>query len=511
MFRRHNQITVIAPIAKDHKNALSELLDKSIGYQAGDPVVRAALNDIPTLHFVSLFILNTPGCGDDEGHLVIEANFDGQAEEFLTAFTTGLQEPLSQILRHCAVDKDETALQFLKRYARRPQCFYVSCPGLTRAQILEECDLLVHLQSRADRVVEEGAHAYPDADTVIRTLRDDALCAGALSGEPATLPFLVKYGQELVHAAAVFALMVLVAIYVLALGEWPDLNDIGREPFFLVGLGLLVAVAAHRIAVDMKRLLSGAIILLAALTSAAGAAAISNVVPEGTFMAARYAIAGLALIVGALLMFLGQIEKAERVDHIYPGWLDIGHMRNVCGSENSPDCMQNHFVNVSVLKDGKLRMWAVRAVLWLIHVLGLVYFNRGRLGGIPSIHFARWIILDSREFGKSLLVFMTNYDASWDSYLGDFVDDSSQGVSGIWSNTFGFPRTWNLMTGGGSRFEKQFKAYARRGMLRTQAWFTAYPNVSVREKLSNAKVRRLMMAEPSDLKLGQKADLLHYL
>jgi hypothetical protein len=89
-----------------------------------------------------------------------------------------------------------------------------------------------------------------------------------------------------------------------------------------------------------------------------------------------------------------------------------------------------------------------------------------------------------------LLLFMTNYDSSWDSYLGDFVDGASPGATGIWSNTGGFPRTWFLALGGGSRLEKQFKAYARKGQLRSSAWFSAYPNLSVQEKLSNAALRR---------------------
>jgi hypothetical protein len=163
------------------------------------------------------------------------------------------------------------------------------------------------------------------------------------------------------------------------------------------------------------------------------------------------------------------------------------------------------------VKPGALRLWTLRLVLWFVHLAGIMYFNRGKLGGIPSIHFARWVILDKEKFGLPLLLFLTNYDGSWDSYLGDFVDDASEGVSGIWSNTGGFPRTWGVVFGGGSRFEKQFKAYARQGQQRTLAWFSAYPNVSVGQKLSNAAVRRALETKSGNAKSSEQDDLLRRL
>ncbi len=63
------------------------------------------------------------------------------------------------------------------------------------------------------------------------------------------------------------------------------------------------------------------------------------------------------------------------------------------------------------------------------------------------------------------LLFLTNYDGSWENYLDDFIDKAALGLTGIWSNTLNFPRTRFLVLGG-ARDEKRFKAIARK----TQAY-----------------------------------------
>jgi hypothetical protein len=234
------------------------------------------------------------------------------------------------------------------------------------------------------------------------------------------------------------------------------------------------------------------------MIGAAGAMFISQILPDHVFPISRFVIVGMALVAGLIFIDLYTLETRENESEQFPGdkdridtaLIDEKRMRFVCRDENSKGCMQNHFVNLSIVKGGLLRLFSLKAVLLIVHAAGILYFNRGKLGDIPSIHFARWTILEAGEFGqKSLLLFMTNYDSSWDSYLGDFVDGASLGVTGIWSNTGGFPRTRGLALEGGSRFEKQFKAYARRGQVRSSAWFSAYPNLSVQEKLSNAALR----------------------
>ncbi len=144
---------------------------------------------------------------------------------------------------------------------------------------------------------------------------------------------------------------------------------------------------------------------------------------------------------------------------------------------------QNPLTHLVPLKGGPLRLVAVRAALAGIDLLGRHYYNQGRLGEVSSIHFARWALLPDRR-----LLFFSNYDGSWESYLGDFVDKQSDGLSAVWSNTAGFPATRWLVRGGASD-EERFKHWVRRHQLPTQVWFSAYPDLSLPDVLRNARLR----------------------
>jgi hypothetical protein len=486
---RHNQLTMIAPVDKNQRAAVIADLDANIGYQRADKPDHILLKEIDELHFLSIFTFVPPGGGGNpEGYLVIEASFDGPVDNFLETFTRKFAQPLERIFARCGRRPSESLTEFIRRHSCKPACFYVSCPGLSRSQIENERRLVERLRFETDRLARQDAGACRDCETVIDHMYKVAKHKGLLAHAQAPVPFLVKYGQQIVTVLGVLIPIILLAFFILAIGRWPPLQAIDRHPLLAAVLGFAAVALAYRLGPTGTKILASGIVLLA-LAVAAGAAAASRIVPAEAFIVILFVLIGIAIIAGVVVLGLYRIELLERKDQIDTGWIDIDHMRFVCQDENSPCCMQNHFINISVVKPGALRLWALKLVLWVVHFAGIVYFNRGSLGGIPSIHFARWVILDRKEFGQPLLLFLTNYDGSWDSYLGDFVDEASQGVSGIWSNTGGFPRTWGLVLGGGSRFEKQFKAYARRGQRRSLAWFTAYPNVSVVQKLSNAKVR----------------------
>lgn len=509
---RHNQITMIAPLDQDQRKSVDALLIEKIGYQRAGRPGNALLRCVSQLHFMSMFTFVAPGGGGNpEGYLVLEANFDGPVDDFLNEFTSQFGEQLGRIFSYCGRHPGEKLTQFIRRHSYRPECFYVSCPGLTRPDVEIEDQLVRKLQAEADNLVRASPAAYRDYETVFKHMHCAAKNGGFLKMPPVRDPLFVRYGQETIMALSVLTATALIALCLLALGRWPPLEEIGRQPLFAATLGLVILGAAYRLASRESRMIANGVMLVGLLASTAGAVAVSRAVPAEVFVASRFALAGLAVVIGAVGLALYQIDLLERVDGIDTGWISVDHMRDVCRDENSTGCIQNHFINISVVKPGALRLWTLRLALWFVHLAGIVYFNRGELGGIPSIHFARWIILDKEEFGLTLLLFLTNYDGGWDSYLGEFVDEASEGVSGIWSNTGGFPRTWGVIIGGGSRFEKQFKAYARKGQQRSLAWFSAYPNVSVAQKLSNAVVRRALGANPGNLKNDKQDDLLRRL
>jgi len=152
--------------------------------------------------------------------------------------------------------------------------------------------------------------------------------------------------------------------------------------------------------------------------------------------------------------------------------------------------VQNQLTHLVEIKPGVIRLYTLKFVLWAINLLANKVFNRGNLAGIQSIHFARWVIIDK---GQRLL-FFSNYDGSWESYLGEFVDRAAVGLTGVWSNTIGFPPTKNLIRNG-ARHSAEFKAWARFKQIPTQVWYSAYPTSSIKNINNNTAIRQGLIKE----------------
>jgi hypothetical protein len=151
---------------------------------------------------------------------------------------------------------------------------------------------------------------------------------------------------------------------------------------------------------------------------------------------------------------------------------------------------QNQLTAVTTIKPGFVRNLTIRAVLGAIDLLAHIVFDKGTLGGIRTIHFARWIIIEDK------LIFISNFDGSWESYLGEFVDRASIGLTAVWSNTIGFPPTKNLVQEGASN-EQRFKQFARSAQVQTQVWYSAYPNVTLAD-VQRATAIRAGLSGPHD-------------
>jgi Dyp-type peroxidase family len=147
--------------------------------------------------------------------------------------------------------------------------------------------------------------------------------------------------------------------------------------------------------------------------------------------------------------------------------------------------VQNEMSSVIYIKRPLwFRRLVLQAVLAFINFSARYLSNEGTLAGIPSIHFARWVIVD----GGRRLVFFSNFDGSWENYLGDFIDKAHTGLTAVWSHCVGFPRTVGL-TGEGAKDEQRFKAYSRQSQIRTQVWYSAYRWLTVSNINDNTRLR----------------------
>jgi hypothetical protein len=147
---------------------------------------------------------------------------------------------------------------------------------------------------------------------------------------------------------------------------------------------------------------------------------------------------------------------------------------------------QNALTHVVPLRGRTGRLSALKHAHAVIDRLSWNHFVYvGQLGTIPSIHFAKWLLFD----GDRRLLFFSNYDKSWESYLGDFVDKAPEGLNLAWSCTEEYPRTMALALEG-AKDEETFKAWGRAYQVPTQVFFSAYTDLTIECINNNTWIRR---------------------
>lgn len=174
----------------------------------------------------------------------------------------------------------------------------------------------------------------------------------------------------------------------------------------------------------------------------------------------------------------------ESHDSVQANAADASNLRDLIEVEDRTPSVQNHLASITVVKPGWFRRLTLRVVLLFINLLARANATHGQLSGIPSIHFAHWSLID----GGQRLLFLSNFDGSWENYLDDFIDKASHGLTAVWSNTVDFPRTKWLVFGG-AQDGPRFKAVARDGQTLTNAWYSAYWDLTVQGIDNNSSLR----------------------
>lgn len=201
-------------------------------------------------------------------------------------------------------------------------------------------------------------------------------------------------------------------------------------------------------------------------------------------------VAATLVPIGALLWRFRYLERTDPQFQPEYSAETVAQFREASVDENR--FLQNQLTHLVPIKPGPLRWALIRAVFAALQFLAKNQFNQGKLGDIPSIHFARWVLIPDRG-----VLFFSNFDSSWQSYLGDFIDQASSGLTAVWSNTVGYPRTTWLLTAG-SRDAQRFLAWTRNHQLPSQVWYSAYPGTSIVNVNANTEIRR-GLADPSSI------------
>ena len=183
------------------------------------------------------------------------------------------------------------------------------------------------------------------------------------------------------------------------------------------------------------------------------------------------------VIVWLFLIFL--TELSEKNIHYE---IDKNHVRELIERETSP--VQAQFTAMGNIKPGIIRLKTMMFLLNMTNFLAPYIYSKGKLSGIPTVHFARWIIINE---GRQM-IFLSNYDGNSESYLRDFINIAGKQLSLMFCHTVGYPKT-RLMIFGGADDANGFMSWARKFQTVTNVWYTANKEVSVKNIFNNSKIR----------------------
>ncbi len=444
-------VTVVCPLAPalvpDAQRAIDAL---------GNPAradIATALNRLDGdegTHFVSLHAV--PSCDGARAYIVLELSADGTENAGIRRITEAVGDAVKPIF---LMASDWTSGPSLSDYLMRhrvtvgsgwfsnPGAVFSGTPGFTVGQILLEATLADRIGAMLGEQGEDMG-ALQRVDAVRKRLAADGLLAQCL--RPAApearfdpLPTLNFILQLLSDFATTFL--------------WP----------------------------------AGIVLLVWAVVSAFLALPDSSGFVGFIWQFGGWFLSGVLWVVILLLAIAGiaylSLRKAENTDWLDERTADSATLKAIFERENR--LTQNHMISVTQRKPGLVRKFTSRLIFWAIVQFATYQYRPGFLSDIGSIHFARWVTPP----GSRDVMFFSNYDGSWESYLEDFITLAHAGLTGVWSNSIGFPRSANLIQKGATDGER-FKRYARHSMLPTRFWYSAYPRLTTTDIRTNGEIRR---------------------
>jgi hypothetical protein len=395
--------------------------------RAQDKAFRARLDALPGLHFLSMAVF-------EDKHfdpvLVFENNFDGTPAEYWPGVERAFGPELRGVLA-CT------------KAAADPRWAALFAPGATASLIsfldahtvLPAARHLGHPGLSAARINAE-AQLFDRVQVVVDEVRDRLARLAPEDAHHLVRARLLPEFPWLDEAAAPRR----------APGE--QAANVGRLALFAGGVASPLLVAAGLWAGRRRKAAAGTLLLAAA--GAAGA--------------------------------VRQLRRLEETDPVQDRPAPDRHALQRF-SESEDNIVQNHIASMVLVKPGALRAVLLRLGLRVLKRAVPVIYADGYLGTMRTIHFAHWSLIGN----GGRLLFLSNFDGSWQSYLDDFVDKAHVGLTLAWSNCVGFPRTRLLVEGGATK-GRQFKAWARLSQTESLLWHSAYPSLTVNQIERNTRV-----------------------
>lgn len=527
---RQTTLSVALEVKPESADHLAGLLDalrdrRERNPSGGKGPYAEFLTRVPTVHFLSFSVF--PGF-DYDPLFVLEANFDGRPGPFWAQLEAAVGPDLRQILRCCkrpmdgegrlfdAVVSDDSRFPvapYLERRALTPTVFHHGNWGMSRDRILAEHALFLGTRQELADSKQEGRNLYrllaPEqlhqqlrAKLIDRFVWLDLKSPRRISVGQSILDYVHLYGFAVLVLFALslpgmllklqlpwklFAAALAIAL-ALFLGLLRQLEAKGPAPGTPVTPeatgGRTASLAPNLLRWGLPVLLF--LLLYLATVTAAGSALSMLVAGREWDFAWRanliwfgWGLISAPVCVAALLLWLRRLEQADASQSAPP--VDPVLLREMARREDW--IPQNHMGSVVLLKPGILRSILIRAGHQGLGLLLRVKARDGYLGSMRTIHFAHWALVNNR----SRLMFFSNFDQTWESYLDDFIEKAHAGLTLAWSCGVGFPPTRYLVMDG-ARHGRQFKEWARHSMAVSRFWYSAYTDLTADQIERNFRI-----------------------
>jgi cytochrome P450/deferrochelatase/peroxidase EfeB len=496
-----NMVTICAPVRQGVTKAALESQIESLGNPARGSIA-ATLTATGLVHFASLAVVESNAAENSPLNLLLELSVDGPAEPAIRLVAEKAEAWLGPVFSHAVNPRNLSLAELLIASALNLQTTPWGATGLDFfgtqefpvADIDRQASLSAFARDALDfylrRRMGLGGRAVQALQFVRGLINQDrrlvargsSLRAAGLTQQADELAALMRRGAEFAD------FLIRPSGRRLLFTQWSD-----PGPWTIWGqLSDAAATTAGRrtLAILAVLALVFAGVILAGFGPLGRTALSSGLLIEclEAFGRILVAIACGLLAVGAVAgavagAFLVALRRHEAMDAPDDREPDLAHVERIARIENHPGYAQNHIIAVTPLKPGWFRKFTLALALWGITLMVTTRFRPGFVVTMGTIHYARWFRLP----GTDQLIFFSNYDGSWQSYLEDFIMRAHQGQTAVWSNGVGFPRTSYLINGGAQDGER-FKRWVRRQQRPSLFWYSRFPHLTTEQIRNNALI-----------------------
>lgn len=479
-----SMVTICAPLKPGSTQQEVERLIADLDKTAD---LKRALDETGIVHFASLAAIEAGDAARPAPCLVLELNVDGTPETTIPIVARSTVAQLRSIFDHTEAGGSDLAGTFTScalDLKTRPWgaigLNFNGTPEFPVADIEMQQRLATFARKALTHFIESEEGIGSRASPALKFIRDlirqhpHWVAVANDASDPARAQKIADFLKE---GAEFKQHLILPGRKRLLISEWKERSNEDAAYHFLKSWDFWRPATAFLV---LAALMSVGIFLAIAFYKWIGLPGQILISLTGGAVSAAMLVIALAI---TLVMLLRYYERTDVPDDRDP---ELSKLEKNIAREDLPGHAQNHFMAVTLLKrPGWFRKLTLALSLWGIKQLVSHAYRPGFVLNMGTIHYAKWFRLPKTD----KLIFLSNYDGSWESYLEDFIMKAHAGQSAAWSNGAGFPKT-KLLIFEGAQDGDRFKRWVRRQQVPTQFWYSRFPKLTTSEIRNNAVIHQ---------------------